>query len=160
MKRESWSDVLNLFEKSPEICDTNPTLLQCGARALANLGDHQRAIVLCRQSMDLNATDKHVHLILGLVLQETKNLREAETAFRRALFLDRDFMECHFHLGQLLMSENRKTAGLKSLRKALDLAERGAENWLVHHAPDLTFDRFAAQLRTELSHLGDGGLQP
>lgn len=151
MGKEAWTMALEAINKIPKNQQKTAKLLQYKAKILANLGQTESTITLCQSSLALESTDKHVYLILGLALLESNHITEAESAFRKALFLDRKFLECHFQLGLLLLQTNRATLGVKSLQNALDLAEKSPPHWLIHNASNTSIDHFAHILRAEIS---------
>lgn len=149
--QKAWPNVVEMLD-NPAIQNLmTPLLLQFKAKALANLGNFQQTIELCQQSISLASTDKHVYLIMGMALLEAGHWVKAERAFRQALFLDRNFMECHFQLGHLLIQNDRTEAGIKSLNKTLSLAKEGKPEWQVHNASGMRFDHFAGILKAELA---------
>lgn len=148
---ESWTEAIKLLEQLPDNCGKKSRLLQYKAQVLANLGYTEQTIDLCRQSIAIEATDKHVYLIQGLAFMELGKKKDAEASFRKALFLDRKFMECHFQLGLLLLAAGQTSAGNKNLKNALALTETSPSTWRVHHTSTTTFDHFAEILRAEIS---------
>ena len=149
--QESWLDLLEAFRDLPETWQQNPLMLQLKAKALVNMGDSEQTIQLCQQSLAINSTDKHLYLIMGMASMELEQITDAESSFRRALFLDRNFMECHFQLGLLLLRSGRTIPGSKSIKNALHLANKHPSGWLVHNASGMTFGRFANVIQAELS---------
>ncbi|MBF0178599.1 MAG: protein-glutamate O-methyltransferase CheR [Magnetococcales bacterium] len=152
MRTASWRQALEAVGQPETWRSNTASLLQFRARILANMGEIRQAIDLCRASIALEATDKHVYLILALAHLEASELADAEAALRKGIFLDRKFLECHFHLGLLLLRDGRREAGLKSLRGALHHAQRSPPRWLVHHSANITLERFLPSLRAELDH--------
>ncbi|MEO5333651.1 MAG: hypothetical protein H7839_16685 [Magnetococcus sp. YQC-5] len=151
MGSESWHQALEIIQMLPHYRQKSAKLLQYQAKILANMGRTDQTLALCQSSIALESTDKHVYLIQGLALLEARQMAEAEAAFRKAIFLDRTFLECHFQLGLLLLQTNRVAHGLKSLENALNLAEKSPSHWLIHNASNTTVARFAPVLRAEIS---------
>ncbi|MBF0294731.1 MAG: hypothetical protein HQL96_06040 [Magnetococcales bacterium] len=152
MRSASWRQALDAVGQAETWRSNTSCLLQFKAKILANMGDIRQAIDLCRASIALEATDKHVYLILALAHLEAGELADAEAALRKGIFLDRKFLECHFHLGLLLLRSGRREAGLKSLRGALHHAQKSPPRWVVHHSANITLERFMPTLRAEIDH--------
>ena len=59
--------------------------------------------------------------INGLILMELGDTQQAEKQFKRALYLNRQFMDAHYQLGLLQLRNGKRTAAVKSLKNALDI---------------------------------------
>ena len=75
----------------------------------------------------------------------------AEAALRKVLFLDAKFLEAHYQLGLLQLRCGAQAQGIKSLKNALQLAERGNPLDSLHGAPNTNFQRMAEVLRNEIT---------
>ena len=150
LRRERWHEALDAVTARIAKDEASALLLQFKAKALGNLGKPAIALSLCQRSLALNATDKHTHLLNGLVLLELNRLPEAERALRAAIYLDREFVEVHFQLGLLQLRNRQHKSGLKSLGNALALAEAGDPERELHNATGMTYGRLAEILKNEL----------
>src|SRR5437867_11813953 len=81
------------------------------------------------------------HNSLGMALFNLKRYREAETALRYAINLDPEFQAAYYHLGLVLVGEDRKAEAKAVFREARKLG------------PDSPFGQAAA---AQLKDLGDG----
>lgn len=150
LRQEHWREAVGAVDARIAEAGENAILLQLKAKALASLGDAATALDLCLRSLALDAMDKHTHLIMALVLLELGRLREAEQAFRKAIYLDRLFVEAHFQLGLLRLRIGSPGPGMKCLRTALAMAEAGDPDREVHGAPGTTYGRLAEILKSEI----------
>ncbi len=91
-------------------------------RVLADRGELEAARRACRAGLDANPTSPALHFYDGLVARALGEEREAEAAFRRAIYLDRDFALAHHHLGLLLLDGGRGRAGRRSIGHAARIA--------------------------------------
>jgi len=155
VRAERWRETLALIAQVIDKSGASSEILQLKAKALANLGNLEEALQACGQSIVLDPTDKHTYLMQGMVLIEHDRLPQAETALRKAIFLDYAFLEAHHHLGLLQLRLGRRDAGLKSLSNALALAERGDPHRGVHNASGMNYGRFAEVLRKEICIYAD-----
>lgn len=118
-----WPDAIteiNFREKNGE---KSSALLNAKATAYANLGKLEDALQSCKESLQLDATNKYTYFTFALTLAELNRLDEAEVAFRKTLFLDHMFAIGHFQLGLLLLRKKQQITGLKSLSNALAITE-------------------------------------
>lgn len=121
------------------------------ATQLANTGKLKEAIELCQKMFKAEPTNKLNYYTYALAMSELDELSEAESALRKTLFLDNEFVAGHFQLGLLLLRKNQHEAGLKSLKNALAIAECKNSDEFVPGSPDLSYSQFADILRNEIS---------
>lgn len=148
-----WSAVLLQVEAACLSGKEDSDLWQMKAKALASLGRMDEAQHACERSLQLNATNKHVYLIQGLILAELERAEEAEEALRRALYLDHSFLEAHYEIGMLNVRARNLKAGVKSMSIALKLAQEGNPERELHNAAGMTYRRFAEVLHNEIEML-------
>ncbi len=117
---------------------------------LANDGKLNEAVKVCEEGFKLDPTNKFNYFTYGLAMSELNKLSEAESALRKTLFLDNQFVVGHFQLGLLLLRKNQHQAGLKSLKNALAIAESKQSEESVPGSPGLSYKDFAEILRKEI----------
>ncbi|UJP06378.1 MAG: hypothetical protein LZF61_05265 [Nitrosomonas sp.] len=149
MQIGQWRDALALAGKISEQQGESLLLLQMEAKIQANLGYIAEALQLCEKCLRLDPVDKHIYLLQGIMLMADARFREAEQALRRAVFLDYQFAEAHYQLGLLLIHQNCRQEGLKSLASALMHAQ-GKPYQCVHNASGMTYARFAEIIESEI----------
>ncbi len=113
-------DAIHLVETKGKI---DSVLLNLKAMAYANLGQLEQSLQACLDSLSLDITNKYTYFTYALTLTELNRLIEAEEAFRKTLFLDRNFVMGHFQLGLLLLRKREYDMGMKSLTNALAIAK-------------------------------------
>lgn len=91
-------------------------------RAQADRGELEAARQACRAALDANPTSPALHFYDGLVARALGAGREAEAAFRRAIYLDAGFALAHHHLGLLLLDSGRARAGRRAIGHAARIA--------------------------------------
>lgn len=126
------------------------------AKVLANMGRLEDAMAECVALIAAGNTDKHTFYLLGLIETDQGDRRAAAAAFRRALFLDRAFVEAHYQLGLIEFHAGNAAAGEKHFRNALALAEAAPADQHLHEAGDMTMGRLVAVLRHSLFGDGEG----
>jgi len=150
IKIERWRDVASIVSEALARLGDNDVLFQLGAKALANLGELDAARSYCERSLAINATAQHTYLLYAIVLIELDDNVEAEKVLRKALFLDRTLVEAHYHMGILSFRMGQNKKGIRNLRNALAITEKGDPDRKIHNAQDMTYARFAEILRNEI----------
>jgi chemotaxis protein methyltransferase CheR len=113
---------------------------------LARLGDSgawEKAETLCCQMLEMAPLDPILHHYHGMVLEQMGRLPDSEQALRRAIYLDRNFILPHYHLGLLGLRLGDRTKAGRSFRNALGLLTKIDERKVLAEAEGLT----AAQLK-------------
>lgn len=154
LANNQWQEVLALSEQALINNPANSDLAQFKAKALVNLGLLEQAKIACEESIKLNDLDPHSYLLYGLILLQLNLYDEAEKAFRQTIFLNYDFMEAHYQLGQVLLYKGQQKQAIKAIKNALHLAEQGDKQRPVHNVITLTYAGFAEAIKNELSVLG------
>ena len=119
-----WQDVLKTADAFLADGKDDNTLLQSKAMALANLGNLMQASDVCTNILHRDPDNQQTYFIKALVLLEQDDLTGAAQALRRALYIDREFLEAHRQMGLLLCRQGRLKCGIKQLTSALKLAEK------------------------------------
>jgi tetratricopeptide (TPR) repeat protein len=151
-----WHEVLTLSSQALLNHPRKSDLAQFKAKALVNLGLLEKAKQACEDSIRFDELDPHSYLLYGLILLQLNLHDEAEKAFRQTIFLNYDFMEAHYQLGQVLLHKGQQKQGIKAIKNALQLAEEGDGQRPVHNVIALTYASFAESIKNELSVLDKG----
>ncbi len=147
---ENWDEALHHIKNRIEIGDNNALIWQFKAKTLANLGQSTEALEACKFSIQIDPQDKHSHFIQGLIYLEARRYDKSEDAFRRALYLDRQFVEAHYNLGLLHFLEGKYPKAIKYMQNALKICEKEKPDRCLHDAAGMTYGRLAIILRSEL----------
>ena len=92
------------------------------AVAAAAEGDHERAIELYEEVLEVNEADDEAHFRLAGSLLVIGNAERGEQHLRRAIALNADHAGAHFALAMFLAQAGQRTEGLEHLEQAVDLA--------------------------------------
>ncbi|MBI4906147.1 MAG: tetratricopeptide repeat protein [Acidobacteria bacterium] len=76
----------------------------------------------------INEKDADSHYQLGLIQMKRRNWVEAEACFRRALQIDADDFDYHFHLGRSLREQQRYREALESLQQSARLNDKASHS--------------------------------
>ena len=118
---------------------TGPSALLDGKR-LVEQGKYPQAIKKLTSATSLLPTNAQAWNYLGLAYHYSGQAAEAESAYQRALALDRDLTETRFNLGMLYFGQNKFEAARNQLTaytlrrgNSLDgLLKLGAAQWRLH----------------------------
>ena len=147
---ENWNQALDNISQRITIGDDNALIWQFKAKALANLGQTREALKACNLSIQHDPEDKHSYFIQALVYMEGRRFDKSEQALRQTLYLDRYFVEAHYHLGLLHLLQGKRNSGLKHMQNALEISEQADPNRRLHDAAGMNHGRMATILRSEL----------
>ena len=150
LREERWSEAIAAITQYMDIHGETSAMLQHRAKALSNRGESMQAVQLCQRSIELDPLNHHTYLIMALALLELNRMQEAEAALRKVIYLNRDFIEAHFHLALLQLRLGKVKPGLKSLENALSAAGRTDPGRELHHAVGMTVGRFAEVVKNEI----------
>lgn len=145
-----WAGALTLIETLQDAGENSDGLRRAKGKVLANMGRLAKAAEECEALAAQGSTDKHTYYLLGLIEVDRGDLPAATTAFRRALFLDRTFVEAHYQLGLIECRTNNREAAAKHFRNALTLAEAAPPDQVLHEAGDMTMHRLVDVLHQSL----------
>ncbi|MFK5985499.1 MAG: CheR family methyltransferase [Pseudomonadota bacterium] len=147
---EAWDMALISINKRLLAGDNNALIWQFKAKALANLGQIIAALKSCSLSLEHNPEDKHTYFIQALVYMEARRFDKAERALKQTLYLDRQFVEAHYHLGLLHLLQGKRESGLKYMHNALEISENADPLRSLHDAAGMNHERMTTILRSEL----------
>jgi len=90
------------------------------------------------------------HLLKASLAEERGDLKEAEAACRRALYVQHDCAMAHLHLALVQQQTGDAAGSKKSLRLVQKLAESRDENTLVEHGDGICYGRLSELARSML----------
>ncbi|HEV3342184.1 MAG TPA: CheR family methyltransferase, partial [Pirellulales bacterium] len=121
------------------------------ARAQLDRGDTQGALTSCQRLIKADRLNPLAHFYHAVAAGQQGFRQETERSLRRAIYLDRDFVLAHYHLGLLLKRESETRAARRSFRNVLAILERRDAGEVFADADGLTVG--ALRQLTDL-HLG------
>lgn len=108
-------------------------MLETGQTAQA-----REELEICLQENPLHI---EAYLLQAGLAEDLGQLREAERAYRRALYLDRECALAHFHLGLVLQQLGETAGSIRSLKTARVLSSRRDPRDLVEHGDGVCYGR-------------------
>ena len=136
------------YEQVLRVNPLHPEALQWMGVVWHQRGDHEKAIELVRQAIDLAPAIAFFRSTLGNVLQAKGQSTEAIASYRQALLIKPDFAEAHNNLGIALYAQGEPDKAIESYRKAIALIPNYAEAYnnlgIALHASGLEDDAVRA----------------
>lgn len=126
-KKKDYTTALEMVGTIPVEAEEEG-LTELRLRCLANLGKRQEALDLVEQFLTQQPDRPKLHYLQGLLLQEIGNDTLAETALRRALFLDPMMPMANLLMGNLLQKGSKFAQARKHFDAVLTAIESLADN--------------------------------
>lgn len=145
-----WSDVITAVDQLELTLKKTPFLLNAKAKALANLGKTQSAIRICEECLEMDKMNKEAWFLYALVLSENKSWKASEAAFRKALYIDPNYLICRYQLGLLLIRLHKTSEGIKALRNVISTAMQCPQDDMVPDVPRMHYRDLVAMLTNEI----------
>jgi len=98
------------------------------ARALANQGRLEEALLATLKWLENSRMDPTAHYLHAMVHQELGHPEKARKALQRVLYLQPDFVLAHFGLGNIALTQNRHTDSIRHLTHTLELLQKAPPN--------------------------------
>jgi chemotaxis protein methyltransferase CheR len=122
-------------------------------RQMLNAGSFEAAAECCRRLAVSERLNAAVHFYHALAAEQQGHRAEVEPALRRAIYLDRDFVLAHYHLGLVLERAGDRHAARRSFGNVLALLERGDDPDFLPDADGLTVGSLRQLTRMHLEVL-------
>jgi chemotaxis protein methyltransferase CheR len=108
------------------------------AREKLNTGQSEDAAACCRKLLATQPLNPLVHFYHALAAEQQGHQAEIEPALRRAIYLDRNYVLAHYHLGLVLQRKRNAEAARRSFRNVLVLLQDRDESEIFPDADGLT----------------------
>lgn len=110
-------------------------------RSYANLGKFKDAEDLTEKAISAEKLDPELYYLLGTVNEEQKRYGNAIEVFKKALFIDANFIAAHFALGNLYKRTHKEKDAQRHYRNALLLLKKLSKEHQVPGLDDINADR-------------------
>lgn len=150
-RAQRWDEIARLAERQPERFAEETRIALAASRAFGNLGQLDTALHWCENVLQRAQTDPDAHFLLALLLHEAGRTDEALQAFRRAVFLQPDFVLAHYQYALLQLNTGRRERGLRSLETVRKLLAAAPADRALQGAEHLSYGRLAQVIDNELS---------
>jgi chemotaxis protein methyltransferase CheR len=112
-------------------------------RILADRGEWRLAAARARKLTETGSLNPAAHFVLALVLEHMGSPVDAAQSLRRSIFLDREFVMAHYHLGLVLEQQHDRQGARKAFLNVLDLVAARDGACILEHGDGIS----AAELR-------------
>jgi chemotaxis protein methyltransferase CheR len=110
-------------------------------KSYANLGNIPKAREWCERGLMETKINPLFHYLHGMILQEVDSYEDAVAAYRKALFLDPNFIMAHFSLGSISLKKGDIKTARRHLRNSLELLSRGRPGEILLGTDELVAER-------------------
>jgi tetratricopeptide (TPR) repeat protein len=141
-----------IMERSNDSAGADVSTLAELAREEADRGELEAALRDCDAALARDALRPELHHLRACVLLELDRVEEAESAFRRVLYLDADFAMAQFALGMLAQRAGRGAEARHHFSVVLRLLARRQRGEAVPHSEGLTVARLQAVVERTLGN--------
>jgi chemotaxis protein methyltransferase CheR len=129
----------------------DPKLMTLLAKAYANQGRLNDAIVWCEKAISTEKLNPVFYHLRAVILQEQGHLEDAIASLKRALYLDSNFVLAHFMLGNLSRQAGRMRESRKYFENAMTLLNDSGQDTVITESDGLTAGRLREMIRLTLS---------
>jgi chemotaxis protein methyltransferase CheR len=120
------------------------------ARVYANLGRLPESMHWCDRAIHGNKLDAGLYFLRATILQEQGSFENSAATFKRALYLDPDFVLAHFALGNLALRQENQSEADKHFENALSLLGRQSPENILPGSEGITAGRLREIIRATL----------
>ena len=104
----------------------------------ANKGDWDKAARHCKEILSADVCNAVAHYYHGLILHYSGARTDAEQAWRRAIYLDREFALAHYQLGLVLKEAHDASGSAKAFHNAIAILKRLPDDRSVSPCDQIT----------------------
>lgn len=122
-------------------------------RQLADAGDLPAARACCEYLLQREKLNPELHLLYGLILEQSEAFDAAREALRRVVYLDRSLVLGHYHLAMVQRRLGEISQSHRSLRNAWALTEGLAEDEPVRYGDGMTIGDLRSAIAMHMNHL-------
>jgi len=155
LKRERFSDALELLSELPRESTGDPEALLLRAVLLTHSGRLDEAERVCVDLLDLDEMNAGAHYVLALCREGVGDRKGAVDHDQMAVYLDPAFAMPRLHLGLIARRANDREVVHNELGQALALLQREDASRLLLFGGGFTREGLMALCRAELSRFGE-----
>ena len=117
------------------------------ARARANQGRLDEALLLCKEAAAMETTNPAAHFLCAAICHELGQFPEAIAAFGRVLYLDQDDILAHHALGMIYKQLGKPKESRRHLAIALNLLSARSKDEVLPESGGITCGRLVESVR-------------
>ncbi len=124
-------------------------------RRLADRGDWENAVPHCNRLLAQDGLNPVVYFYHALLLEQLGLGAEAERSLRQAIYLDRNFLLAHYHLGLALAKGKERSTAARCFENVLKLAAGLRDEQAVEDGDGVTVAGLKQMAKMHLQNRGD-----
>jgi chemotaxis protein methyltransferase CheR len=127
------------------------------ATLLANDAKYEEAAEILAQVIKADNLSVEAYYLLGVLLYKSGNLLEAETQFRKVIYVNPDSILAYFNLGNIYFYQKKFREAAREFRNAILLSERRPKDEQIKFCEDLTVEFLSRACRNNLQEISKRG---
>lgn len=151
LNNKKWEEIIYAVDQIALNNKLDSHHMTAKATALANIGKTQEAITLCEDVINRDKMNKEAYFTYALCLAEINQWQAAELAFRKALYIDPNYILCRYQYGLFLIRINKTKEGIKALQVIINSASQFQEDSIVPDSQNMRYKELVAILKNEIN---------
>jgi chemotaxis protein methyltransferase CheR len=127
------------------------------ATALANEAKYGEAADLLSKVVEADNLNVEAYHLLGVLCYKNGNLEEAETQFRKAVYVSPESVLAYFNLGNINLCQKRWNEAAREFRNAIRILEKKPKEEQVPYCADFTVDVLLRACKNSLGEISKRG---
>ncbi|MDT8423046.1 MAG: CheR family methyltransferase [Desulfuromonadales bacterium] len=116
---------------------------------LANEGNFKQAAEICERVLQTDDLCAPAYFLRGLIHDMEDDLAAAITEYKRAIWLDMQFIAPHYYLSKVLLRQGNHAAAERELRNSIRLLEKSTEEAVIPYSGGLSRSVFLEICRAD-----------
>jgi chemotaxis protein methyltransferase CheR len=159
---------LEQIEKTPDVAFPSPhhlipqeknDFMTCLKKAtdLANESKYEEAAEILGKLIQEDNLSVEAYYLLGVLSYKSGNLKEAETQFRKVIYVTPDSALAYFNLGNIYLYQRKFSGAAREFRNAIALLEKRPKNEQIKFCEDFTAEFLLMACRNNLLEISKRG---
>jgi chemotaxis protein methyltransferase CheR len=127
------------------------------AMILANEARYKEAADILVKIIEMDNLNVEAYYLLGVLSYKNNDLKEAETQFRKVIYVSPDSVLAYFNLGNIYLYQGKFNGAAREFRNAVRLLEQRPKNEQVRFCEDLTVEFLLRACRNNLREISKRG---
>ena len=127
------------------------------ATRLANDARYKEAADILAQVIEADNLSVEAYYLLGVLSYKSGDLREAETQFRKVIYVNPDSILAYFNLGNIYLYQKKFREAAREFRNAILLSEKRPKDEQIKFCEDLTVEFLLRACRNNLQEVSKKG---
>jgi chemotaxis protein methyltransferase CheR len=127
------------------------------ATALANEAKYKEAADILGKIIEADNLSVEAYYLLGVLSYKSGDLKEAETQFRKVIYVTPDSVLAYFNLGNMYLYQKKYSAAAREFRNAIRLLEKRPKDEQIRFCEDFTVEFLLRACRNTLVQISKRG---